>query len=271
MTMPMERLAPWLGAGGISDAGDGRLTVQGAGAEPVPVEVRTTGSGAELCATWSAPAGAVDLDLAPLARATALARPGALRCEAQPGRVLIAAPLFLDGLTQQQFVSTAHDVAKAYETFAAAHPGPAAEPEPPAEPAPAAPERSEPSGQLPSLVKHAAPDESEPPRPASTAPISEALTVAVPDPEPPASATPAPAVPAPATPPPAAQWRRSHVLPPEGQQAWAAPDFGAQSVQAPGGYEVQIVEVRGEWAHVAGRDGWTGWLEARRLIPVPPA
>src|SRR4051812_25497105 len=114
MTVPMERLAGWLGTAGVSDAGGGRLNVQGSGA-PLTVGGRGFEGGLELAATWSAPGDAANLDLASLAHEPALSRPGLVRCEADSDPVRISAPLFADGITRQSFVATAHDVAKAYE------------------------------------------------------------------------------------------------------------------------------------------------------------
>ena len=74
-------------------------------------------------------------------------------------------------------------------------------------------------------------------------------------------ATPAPV---PSGPPP---WTPSHRVPPQGMQAWAAPDPAGAVIATLGGHlPVQITEVRGAWAHVLCSNGWTGWVDNRLLI-----
>jgi hypothetical protein len=69
--------------------------------------------------------------------------------------------------------------------------------------------------------------------------------------------------PAPAQPP----WTPSHRVPPQGMQAWAAPDPAGAVVATLGGHlPVQVTEVRGAWAHVLCSNGWTGWVDDRLLI-----
>ncbi len=77
-----------------------------------------------------------------------------------------------------------------------------------------------------------------------------------------AAATPVPA-PAPVQP----AWTPSHRVPPQGMQAWAAPDPAGAVVATLGGHlPVQVTEVRGAWAHVLCSNGWTGWVDDRLLI-----
>ncbi len=77
-----------------------------------------------------------------------------------------------------------------------------------------------------------------------------------------AAATPVPA-PAPIQP----AWTPSHRVPPQGMQAWAAPDPAGAVVATLGGHlPVQVTEVRGAWAHVLCSNGWTGWVDDRLLI-----
>jgi hypothetical protein len=76
------------------------------------------------------------------------------------------------------------------------------------------------------------------------------------------AATPVPA-PAPVQP----AWTPSHRVPPQGMQAWAAPDPAGAVVATLGGHlPVQVTEVRGAWAHVLCSNGWTGWVDDRLLI-----
>ena len=72
-------------------------------------------------------------------------------------------------------------------------------------------------------------------------------------------------VPAPAPVQPA--WTPSHRVPPQGMQAWAAPDPAGAVIATLGGHlPVQVTEVRGAWAHVLCSNGWTGWVDDRLLI-----
>ena len=63
----------------------------------------------------------------------------------------------------------------------------------------------------------------------------------------------------------------THVAPPDGLQAWDQPD-GARPVVAnvQPGIRMQLVEQRGAWGRVLFSNGWQGWVDARRLVAVPP-
>jgi hypothetical protein len=79
--------------------------------------------------------------------------------------------------------------------------------------------------------------------------------------------TAAAATPAPAPIPAAPAFIPSHTVPPQGMQAWAAPDPAGAVVATLGGHlPVQVTEVRGAWAHVLCSNGWTGWVDDRLLI-----
>ncbi|GAC1576535.1 MAG: hypothetical protein NVS3B18_10370 [Candidatus Dormibacteria bacterium] len=65
------------------------------------------------------------------------------------------------------------------------------------------------------------------------------------------------------TPQPAA-FGPTHTVPPQGLQAWAAPDpNGAVVATLGGGLPIQVTEVRGAWARVLCSNGWTGWVDGR--------
>jgi hypothetical protein len=56
----------------------------------------------------------------------------------------------------------------------------------------------------------------------------------------------------------------THTVPPQGMQAWAAPDpSGAVVATLGGGLPMQVTEVRGAWAHILCSNGWTGWVDGR--------
>lgn len=64
----------------------------------------------------------------------------------------------------------------------------------------------------------------------------------------------------------------THVAPPEGLQVWQAPDPSVPAV-APvqAGVQMQLLERRGAWARVAFSNGWSGWVDGRRIVEVGPA
>ena len=69
---------------------------------------------------------------------------------------------------------------------------------------------------------------------------------------------------APAQPAAQAAFAPTHAVPPQGMQAWAAPDpNGAVVATLGGGLPIQVTEVRGAWARVLCSNGWTGWVDGR--------
>jgi len=75
------------------------------------------------------------------------------------------------------------------------------------------------------------------------------------------------AAPAPIPAPPPA-WTATHLAPDEGLPAWAAPDPSqAPIVTLAGRLELVIAERAGDWARVTAVNGWTGWVDGRRLLP----
>ncbi len=59
----------------------------------------------------------------------------------------------------------------------------------------------------------------------------------------------------------------THVAPPDGLQAWDAPDPSRPVVaQVQPGVRMQLMEQRGAWGHVLFSNGWSGWVDARRLV-----
>ncbi|MBI4261725.1 MAG: PrsW family intramembrane metalloprotease [Actinobacteria bacterium] len=76
------------------------------------------------------------------------------------------------------------------------------------------------------------------------------------------------AAPAAAPPPPAGgpAWVATHRVPPEGLPAWATPDPSTAPTALAGGLDLALVDRRGDWALVRASNGWTGWVDARRLV-----
>jgi RsiW-degrading membrane proteinase PrsW (M82 family) len=70
------------------------------------------------------------------------------------------------------------------------------------------------------------------------------------------------------TPAPPPVWTPTHLAPDEGLPAWATPDPSqAPIVSLAGRLELVIAERAGDWARVTAVNGWTGWVDARRLVP----
>jgi hypothetical protein len=72
-------------------------------------------------------------------------------------------------------------------------------------------------------------------------------------------------------------WVPCHKVPESGMPAWGTPQsLGPVVAMLPSGLPVQLVEMRGAWAHVVCSNGWAGWVDGRLLIrvlqqpPVPP-
>lgn len=62
----------------------------------------------------------------------------------------------------------------------------------------------------------------------------------------------------------------THVAPADGLQAWDEPDPERPVVaQVQPGVRMQLMEQRGAWGRVLFSNGWSGWVDARRLVAVP--
>jgi CRP-like cAMP-binding protein len=67
---------------------------------------------------------------------------------------------------------------------------------------------------------------------------------------------------------PGSGWRATHVVPAGGMPAWTEPNPDRPAAtELAGGVELSITERRGEWARVAGQNGWEGWVDGRALEP----
>jgi hypothetical protein len=64
-------------------------------------------------------------------------------------------------------------------------------------------------------------------------------------------------------------WAPTHVVPGGGMNAWAEPDPSQSPTAAlEARVELRLDEMRGAWAHVTGSNGWTGWVDGRRLTAI---
>jgi len=144
-------------------------------------------------------------------------------------------PIYLDGLNRQTFLLAIRDITGTADTLTKLAPA-AAEPvaetpvgEPAAEPAAAA-----------TVATAAEPEPDPEPVTAETVVVDEA-----------------------------ARWSATHTVPGGGMSAWAEPDPGlAPIAKLVARVELQVSEQRGAWARVTGSNGWTGWVDARKLRPL---
>lgn len=91
--------------------------------------------------------------------------------------------------------------------------------------------------------------------PAASGSVASSVAVSVPAPAP----APAPAA--------ATGWTSTHSVPEEGLPAWGSPDpSGAVVADLDPRLPVRVVGTRGEWAQVEASNGWTGWVDGRRLV-----
>ena len=59
----------------------------------------------------------------------------------------------------------------------------------------------------------------------------------------------------------------THKVPVEGLPAWQVPDGSTPAVGLAGGLELQLVQRIADWGQVRAVNGWTGWVDARRILP----
>jgi SH3-like domain-containing protein len=85
-------------------------------------------------------------------------------------------------------------------------------------------------------------------------------------------ATPAPmptAAPAPMAAAQPAVWRATNQVPAGGMPAWASPDPSLAAIaQLAERVQLRVEETLGAWARVGAENGWSGWVDARRLAPL---
>ncbi|MFF4755958.1 hypothetical protein ACWD5R_35845 [Streptomyces sp. NPDC002514] len=64
-------------------------------------------------------------------------------------------------------------------------------------------------------------------------------------------------------------FRPTHVVPRSGLPAWEAPDLSRPTVSLDPLLPVRLTEWYGDWAHIVCANGWTAWVDGRRLVAVP--
>ncbi len=64
----------------------------------------------------------------------------------------------------------------------------------------------------------------------------------------------------------ATTWTPTRGTPAEGLDAWPQPDpASAEPIRLDPGLHLRVEQVSGDWAQVVASNGWTGWVDARRL------
>jgi RsiW-degrading membrane proteinase PrsW (M82 family) len=66
-------------------------------------------------------------------------------------------------------------------------------------------------------------------------------------------------------------WIPTHRVPPEGMPSWDQPDPSRPMTPLAGTLPIVVARRIGDWAQVVASNGWTGWVDARRVVPIPTA
>src|SRR5512140_3590215 len=70
------------------------------------------------------------------------------------------------------------------------------------------------------------------------------------------------------TPAPMPVWNFTHSVPPQGISAWAQPNPALAPIMTiPGGVQLIVLGQAGDWAQVAAANGFSGFVDARLLVP----
>ncbi|MFI5799175.1 hypothetical protein [Streptomyces sp. NPDC051677] len=64
-------------------------------------------------------------------------------------------------------------------------------------------------------------------------------------------------------------FRPTHVVPQHGMPAWEAPDPDRPTASLDPLLPVRLTERRGDWGRVLCSNGWSAWVDSRRLVAVP--
>ncbi len=204
----------------------------------VPVEVRLDQGGDRVRISSSAPGGGANDRIGSLLDS----RPAAVRAEETGAGTVISGHVYTDGFSRQTFFTTVEEVAKTRGLVDGIGGRSAT---------------TNATEDLGSQRITGAVAASSLPTPSFASTNQPAYTPAYT----PVSGQPAQqAQPAPAT----SAFAPTHTVPPQGMQAWAAPDpNGAVVATLGGGLPIQVTEVRGAWARVLCSNGWTGWVDGR--------
>lgn len=238
------------------------LRSSSAGATSMPIDIRLDQGDERVVVSTTSTSGAQPDAI----EGVLAARPALVRGESSGGNTVVAAYVYTDGFNKQDFIvavdevaktrslidalaanSAGRDAAAATESTAATGEGFAAQPRYTPEPASQTPAWS--AGSLPQQA--AQPAASTLPAPSFGSPS-------------PSGYSPLSGQPAPQAQPASTAFAPTHTVPPQGLQAWAAPDpNGAVVATLGGGLPIQVTEVRGAWANIVCSNGWTGWVDGR--------
>lgn len=234
----LEKIAEWAKAEhGVTVGDDGTLIVDGT--PPLTIEATADADRSQLIHTHTEAEASPDRLAAVQAMLPRRGSPlvGTAANGANGLTVTLVSTLYHDGLTRQAFVSGFNDLVALADRIAssatpAASAAPAAAATPVAAKAPVA-------------------------AAAATTPVADTAAAA-------ATTTPASDT-APTMAMPAA-WVPTHKVPAGGLKAWPKPDPAlTPSAELQARVELSIAERKGDWARVVGSNGWTGWVDARRL------
>ncbi|MFJ8074313.1 hypothetical protein ACIQ7Q_10340 [Streptomyces sp. NPDC096176] len=64
-------------------------------------------------------------------------------------------------------------------------------------------------------------------------------------------------------------FRATHVVPQSGMPSWESPDVSRPTTPLDPLLPVLLAERRGEWGQIVCANGWSAWVDARLLVPVP--
>lgn len=63
-------------------------------------------------------------------------------------------------------------------------------------------------------------------------------------------------------------WRATHVVGEHGADGWQEPDPALPATPLDPNLEVEVLEERGDWAHIRCANGWLAWVDGRRLVAL---
>jgi hypothetical protein len=241
----------------------------------VPLTVRLDEGSDHVTVTSTSPTGATPGDMAQLLDS----RPASVRGDTSVDGTLLTSLVYTDGFSKDSLVHALDEVAKtrtlldglaATPATAGGGAGTAAAGESELEPVTSWAPRDEPAAVVDAAASTLPAQSfdiaaSTLPAQSFETPASTLPTPSFSSPTPAASTyTPLSGQPAQPSQPAASGFAPTHTVPPQGMQAWAAPDpNGAVVATLGGGLPIQITEVRGAWAHVLCSNGWTGWVDGR--------
>jgi hypothetical protein len=225
----LEKVAEWAAAeSGVTVDDAGGLQVEG---NP-PVSLQVSADDERVVLSYSETEDPATADRIAAARGALPKRSspveGSVTADDRSMTVNLSGTVYVDGMSRQGFITTLNEVIAAVDRL---HAG-AAPTEPAVDPTPAADDTVE---------EATAPSE-------DTAEVTRVMEET-------------------ATTAESSLWAPTHQVPQGGLEARSEPDPAlAPSAKLAARVELTIAERRGDWAKVVGSNGWTGWVDARRLV-----